>query len=668
MLEVSFLIYAISTSEKHKPIQNGFVKKAGISVIAFALLEAILWVGWWHATHLVGLSLASIGLFLLMHIKHVSVLAISVEGKSVRAGLISFSDLLATLVEVLAGVSCVMLMTSGNQQLALVSVAILIGIEHTIQFVRGDLVQFSIGKYLAILLVRYPVILESLSRISIIRKLLSRAYINRLSSATKPRPKPFSMASSYTSWVSLTDRSFTGRHLPVHESASLPELNEVVDLWKRGSSEIESRNTSLLFTYFAQWFTDGFLRINFLDRTRNTSNHEIDLCQVYGLNENKAKLLRSGIGGKLSSQEIDGEQYPGYLFDVDLTSPDKWVFANDPLKHLHDRNGLLAIYRDTPFERLRRMFAVGAEHGNSTIGHSLFNTIMLREHNRVCDLLVQEKPNWSDERLFQTARNVAIVVLLRVVIMDYIKHISPVSVSLEVEPGFAEKQNWYRTNWMSVEFNLLYRWHSLVPNEFRIGGEVFALNDVRNNTPLVIKHGVENLVTSATRQRVGKIGLRNTHPFFFKPLPIYGGSGHSVMSRTIQMARDAKLRPYNAYRKAFGLNPLRSFGELTDDEELRETLTRLYDGKIDAVEWIVGIFAQRHGEGAMLGDLMTVMVGHDAFTQALTNPLLSKSVYTKETFSRIGLEQIERTNSVFDLIERNVTDSFSLQASFGFES
>lgn len=31
-------------------------------------------------------------------------------------------------------------------------------------------------------------------------------------------------------------------------------------------------------------------------------------------------------------------------------------------------------------------------------------TIWLREHNRVCDLILKEHPDWNDESIYQTAR------------------------------------------------------------------------------------------------------------------------------------------------------------------------------------------------------------------------------------------------------------------------
>ena len=38
----------------------------------------------------------------------------------------------------------------------------------------------------------------------------------------------------------------------------------------------------------------------------------------------------------------------------------------------------------------------------------MMNTIMLREHNRVCGVLKKEHPEWDDEQFFQTAKNVIV--------------------------------------------------------------------------------------------------------------------------------------------------------------------------------------------------------------------------------------------------------------------
>src|ERR1700686_4757488 len=111
-----------------------------------------------------------------------------------------------------------------------------------------------------------------------IRSLVSRVVINEFGYATTRRPRALSLASDYTSWLSLTDRTFSGRHLPPatpEAQAALPPEPEVVALYRR-EQLIPSTRTSVMFMFFAQWFTDSFLRTSPTDYRKNESNHEID--------------------------------------------------------------------------------------------------------------------------------------------------------------------------------------------------------------------------------------------------------------------------------------------------------------------------------------------------------------------------------------------------------
>ena len=96
----------------------------------------------------------------------------------------------------------------------------------------------------------------------------------------------------------------SGRHLPPstqEQQAALPDEADVVALYRR-ERMIRAPDTSVMFMFFAQWFTDSFLRTSLTDYRKNESNHEIDLCQIYGRNIEATNLLRSKQGGRLKSQ------------------------------------------------------------------------------------------------------------------------------------------------------------------------------------------------------------------------------------------------------------------------------------------------------------------------------------------------------------------------------
>jgi prostaglandin-endoperoxide synthase 2 len=78
----------------------------------------------------------------------------------------------------------------------------------------------------------------------------------------------------------------------------------------------------------------------------------------------------------------------------------------------------------------------------------------------------------------------------------------------------------------------------------------------------------------------------------------------------------------------------------------------------------VGIFAEDYDDHLMMGDLLTTMVAYDAFTQALTNPLLGRNVFNEDTFTKTGLDIIEKTRSLQQIVARNSKSPRKVHASF----
>jgi prostaglandin-endoperoxide synthase 2 len=108
------------------------------------------------------------------------------------------------------------------------------------------------------------------------------------------------------------------------------------------------------------------------------------------------------------------------------------------------------------------------------------------------------------------------------VVEEYITHIGPFDFPVEAVPLIADEERWNRTNWCAVEFNLLYRWHPLVPDAIGTGAGALAPTDFRNNNPLVISDGIESLLARCSKELAGKIGLRNT-PAFLVDVPTLPG-------------------------------------------------------------------------------------------------------------------------------------------------
>jgi prostaglandin-endoperoxide synthase 2 len=453
------------------------------------------------------------------------------------------------------------------------------------------------------------------------------------------RPNPLSTMADYTSWASLTDRTFDGRHLPPAEAVdpALPAVEDLKGLFTR-EELIESPKSTVLFSYFAQWFTDGFLRSdrpippNKPDPRKNQSNHEIDLTNLYGLTAEVAGQLRTGEGGRLKSQLINGEEFPQYLYE---NGEKKEEFS------------LITVVESPNYplapEVRDKLFAMGSDTSNLQVGFVLHNVLFLREHNRIAGLLGDSYPDWDDERLFATTRNILTVVLMKIVVEDYINHITPTIFHLRLEPRSFPNPRWYRQNWMAIEFNLLYRWHSLVPSSYEISGQQIPIRETLYNTELATTHGLGALFEAASEQPAGQVGLMNVPPELWEDVEV----------PSIQSGRDNHVRSYNDYRELSRTPRVTDFDQITSNARVRDELRRLY-GDVDAIEFYVGLFAEDVPKNGVLPGLIGQMVALDAFSQVYTNPLLATRIFNEKTFSSLGMGIIRSTKTLSQIVNRNV--------------
>jgi prostaglandin-endoperoxide synthase 2 len=475
---------------------------------------------------------------------------------------------------------------------------------------------------------------------------------NRVVDATRNRPHPWSTLSDYISWESLTDRTYFARHLPAADVPVKPPETEVQKLFRRpdGTQRLSKKSTCL-FPVFAQYLTDGFVRTVPTDPRRTTTNHEIDLCTLYGRTVAQTAALRQKSEaprqkGRLKSQMIGIEEFPPFLFPNGSNTPDKTFDALDrPL--LSHRQSMPPAPPYPPSDmapaRIATLFAVGGDRVNSTPFTAMMNTLLLREHNRIAGELERRNPHWDDERVFQTARNIVIPIFIKIVVEQYINHITPLPFKLRADPAVAWPAKWNRPNWIAVEFSLLYRWHSLMPDVIDWPTGKIPLADFQTDNTALLKVGLDAAFSAASLQRAAEVGAFNTASALL-PIEIFA----------VQQARLNRIDTYSRYRQAFGMAPAATFGDITTNPQVAALLQQLY-GTPDRVEFYPGLFAEDRVPDSPLPGLLMSMVAVDAFSQALTNPLLSEHVFNANTFTQWGMDLINDTHTLDALLTRNVS-------------
>jgi Animal haem peroxidase len=388
------------------------------------------------------------------------------------------------------------------------------------------------------------------------------------------------------------------------------------------------------------------------DRRRTSSSHQIDLGQLYGLHRVETHALRTmseerELRGRLKwVTDANGEIYAPKLYGPNGEKKTEFKSLPDPILFGQ------FLEQQTPQRAAQvraDIFAFGGERTNTTPFTAMVNTLFLREHNRLADILAEANPTWDDERVFQTARNINIVQLIKIVIEDYINHISGYLFKFTAEPSVAWKARWNRPNWITGEFNLIYRWHSMVPNEFVIEGQHVPAENTLYDNSYLLNVGLARLAASASLDRARELGLLNTAPVLMKM---------RLERQSMKQCRENGIATYNDYRERFRFPRVTKFNQITGNPKKLLALSSQYSHP-DEIEFYVGLLAEDPLPGVAVPPLMGRMIGVDAFSHAFTNPLLCENIWKDEktrtsTFSAEGLHCIKNTHSLRDIVNRNL--------------
>lgn len=509
-------------------------------------------------------------------------------------------------------------------------------------------------------------VVELIEMVPPLRRFVNRFLINRIVGRVRTRPHPFSTQASYSSWASLTEKQWSARHLEESDidQNTLPDWTQLQPLFKRTpDTQRHCPKSTCLFPAFAQYLTDGFIRTKTEpyppncntdpDRLKkNTSTHNIDLCTLYGRNKQQTDALRvknpiHRNRGKLKSQVINGEEYAPFLFDGNSIKPGFGVL-DLPLgldilyEQLNSTN--TAVVANAKLMRAT-LFASGGDRVNSGPQTSMINTLLLREHNRLATALGKRESRWTDDRVFETARNIVIVQFIKVVVEDYINHIAPIRFLFKADPSVAWRADWNRPNWITTEFSLLYRWHALVPDEIVWAGKKYDIEQTALNNRPLIDAGLARGFEDMSAQRAGELGPRNTTNILL-----------DVENKSVEQGRLCKLKPFTEYLNYLDRNRVKLMSEISSDPEVTKLLKDAYKNKPEEVDFFIGLFCEDRVKNSPLPSTILPFVGLDAFSQALTNPLLSKHVFNEKTFTEYGWGEIQSCQSLLDILRRNVAD------------
>lgn len=437
-------------------------------------------------------------------------------------------------------------------------------------------------------------------------------------------PPTYNSHYGYKSWEAYSNLSYYTRSLPpvgndcptpmgVTGKKELPDAKMVVEKFLLRKEFIpDPQESNMMFAFFAQHFTHQFFKTDTKRGAAFTKalGHGVDLSHIYGETLDRQMKLRLMKDGKLKYQMINGEMYPPTVQESQVEM----------------------IYPLHVPENLR--FAVGQEVFGLVPGLMMYATIWLREHNRVCEVLGHEHPDWDDERLFQTTRLILIGETIKIVIEDYVQHLSGYHFKLKFNPELLFNQRFQYQNRIAAEFNTLYHWHPLLPDTFLIQDQEYSYQQFMYNNSVMLEHGISHMVESFSRQVAGRVaGGRNV------PVAV-----QRVAVASIEQSRQMKYQSMNQYRKHFTLKPYKSFEELTGEKEMASELEALY-GDIDSMELYPGLLVEKPRTDAIFGETMVEMGAPFSLKGLMGNPICSPEYWKPSTFGgKVGFDIVNNAS------------------------
>jgi hypothetical protein len=316
--------------------------------------------------------------------------------------------------------------------------------------------------------------------------------------------------------------------------------------------------------------------------------------------------------------------------------------------------------------------------GNFWLGLALLHALFMREHNAICDRLHAEYPLMSDQDLYDKARLVNAALMAKIHTVDWTPAIiaHPTTV-------LALNTNWWgvlgeqfvhrfgrRTSnelirgipgsptdhfgvpySLTEEFVAVYRMHPLVPDDYAFRSletdELIQENTFAELTVLEVRQRLQEVSLadafySFGRMHPGAITLHN-YPRSMQNLRRPDGELLDMAALDVLRVRERGVPRYNQFRRLFHLEPARSFEELTDNPQWAEEIRRAYDGDLEAVDLLVGLYAEPKPKGFGFSDTAFRVFVLMASRRLNSDRFLSRD-YRPEVYTPAGYRWVEENN------------------------
>ncbi|XP_046660849.1 chorion peroxidase isoform X2 [Homalodisca vitripennis] len=333
------------------------------------------------------------------------------------------------------------------------------------------------------------------------------------------------------------------------------------------------------------------------------------------INQNTAYLDGSHIYGQDSCMARSLRSYGGRLNATIRHNGDKDLL---PLTPVHPECKSPSGY----------CFIAGDGRASEQAGLTALHTIYMREHNRLVHSLHAVNPHWGDEKLYQTARRIAVAGYQHVVYNEFLPRLlgwNAINLyGLKLTPQGYSKATYSTScnpNIVTEFAAAAYRiGHSLLrPHlpradpQYQAVEPAILLRDVFFNPDVIHqRHMVDELIRGLVSTPMENLdqfitGEISNHLFEDRRIP---HSGMDLPALNIQRARDHGIPSYNEYRALCNLKRATTWEDLSREipAESIARFRRIY-ASVDDIDLFPGGLNERAVQGGLVGPTFACIIG-----------------------------------------------------------
>lgn len=339
-----------------------------------------------------------------------------------------------------------------------------------------------------------------------------------------------------------------------------------------------------------------FVRTNYVNASQprggnirtpvNEVTSYIDASTIYGSDATRAAALRTndGVGAKLLTSANNLLPY---------NSADLPVENNGPLPNT-------------------QLFLAGDIRANENSLLTSLHTVFTREHNRLVDIIAAQQPTLDEEQQYQLARKIVGAEVQAITYKEFLPALLGTGTSVPKVEQYSYHSG-HNAEITTAYAQAGFRYgHSTVSSQLQLVSDSGANTGslaVRNAfyNPTIIGNDpakVDQLLKGAATQvseEVDTLVVDELRSFLFGPP---GAGGLDLAALNIQRGRDVGLPNYRQLRSNRQLPALQSFGSITSDPALAQSLSDIYGGDLNNIDAWVGMLAEDHVAGASVGLLL----------------------------------------------------------------